>query len=209
AIASEARFDFHAPMGALPRWLRRARGAFPVRGTRLVPDLAQVGKWRERLEALPGRKLGWCWRSGLVTPARRRYYPPLASWLPLFGLPGISWINLQYDDCDEELDQIEASTGVRVHRFDGEDLRNDLDSVVGLAASLDLVITAPTAVSSLAGMAGVATWQIDAGNDWTAHGERRSPWIPTIELFSREHHDRDWSALMSRVRTALESWVSA
>ena len=165
-------------------------------------------RWTERLATLgAGKKVGVCWRSGMLTPERRRHYPAWNDWRPVWRTPGITWINLQYDECEAELVEAERATGVRIHRWPGEDLRNDFESVVALMRSLDLVVTAPTAVSSLAGAAGVPTWQLDNGSDWTVFGEDRSPWFPSISLRRMIHGERSWQPTLERLAVDLGRWV--
>jgi len=200
--------DRHLPLGSLPRLFRASLGAFPRRETVLRPDPALVAEWRERIAALgSGPKLGWCWRSGLQTSQRSRQYAPVASWAPVLGTPGVTWVNLQYDDCEAELAQVERATGLTIHRWPDLDLRDDLESVAALISALDGVVTAPTAVSSFAGALGVRTWQLDAGTDWTAHGEPRSPWFPSIELVRRGPAERGWIDAMDRLRGELTAWI--
>ena len=197
-------FDFQSGVASLPRWIRATRSSFPATGAYLAADPAQAAKWRQRLDQLgPGRRLGVCWRSGLMTPERQRHYPPVRALLPLFELPGIHWVNLQYDDCGEELAQVERELGVRICRWDGEDLKNDFESVAGLISVLDGVVTSPTAVSSLAGALGLPTWQIDSGSDWTAFGECRSPWFPSLRVVGRTPADPDWDRVIETVRAEL------
>lgn len=208
AVAGAGEFDYQVPLGTLPRFLRRTRTAFAERGGYLEADPAQVAKWRSRLDALgPGRRVGLCWRSGLLTAERRRHYPPLEAWAPLWRVPGVVWVNLQYDDCEGELRIIEEVAGVRVHRWAGEDLRDDLDSVTGLIAALDAVVTAPTAVSSLAGGVGTRAWQVDSGSDWTALGEDRSPWTPSLRVIRKAPGETDWDGAIGRLAATLGRWA--
>ncbi|MGE0441749.1 MAG: tetratricopeptide repeat protein [Gemmatimonadales bacterium] len=197
-------FDWQVPIGSLPRVLRRARQAFPRRGDYLVAEAAARTKWAERLAALgPGRRIGLCWRSGLVTAARARHYPPLDELRPLLETPGVVWVNLQYDDCTTELETMKSEWGVTVHSWAGENLRDDLESVAGLIAELDAVVTAPTAVSSLAGALGRPTWQLDSGSDWTVFGEARSPWFPTIRVVAKRPFETDWGRPVAEIRSNL------
>ena len=204
AVHRSESFDWQISMASLPRQLRRDRSQFPTESPRLIPNDAQRVRWKGRLEPFgPGRKIGICWRSGLITPERRRHYAPLAAWEPILRVPGLVWVNLQYDECEAELAQVESSWGVSIHRWVRDDLRNDLESVLGLLAGLDLVVTAPTAVSSLAGAIGVPTIQVDSGSDWTAFGETRSPWFPSIEVAARRAEEADWGRVMAEVAGRL------
>ncbi|MHB1326844.1 MAG: tetratricopeptide repeat protein [Gemmatimonadales bacterium] len=197
-------FDFQAPLGDLPGRLRASRAAFRPRWSHLVPAPSQIANWTERLRSLNGPlRVGLCWRSGLNTGERRRYYPTLLDLSPVLQVPGVEFVNLQYDDCRAELEQVEAQLGVRIHRWPGIDLKHDLESVAALIWHLDLVITAPTAVSSLAGAVGTETWQLDAGTDWTLFGEQRSPWLPAIRAFAREYGTNDWGPVSRRLEQEL------
>jgi hypothetical protein len=200
--------DFETPLGSLPRWLRRSLHDFPAANRPLAPDPVRRDLWRQRLGALgPGLKIGICWRSGSLTPERARHYSRLDAWGPIFALSGVSWINLQYDDCAAELRDVEERFGVSIHRWDDLDLRNDLEGVVALMSGLDAVITAPTAVSSFAGALGVPTWQLDSGSDWTVGGADRSPWFPSIEVVRRD--ERGFSGAIERVAASLAHRLSA
>ncbi|MEO8449716.1 MAG: N-acetylglucosaminyltransferase, partial [Gemmatimonadota bacterium] len=202
---TEARWDWHSPLGSLPRWLRRKRSDFPANGAYLVPDPARRARWRARLDALgPEPTIGLCWRSGLLTPDRRRHYAPLTAWARLLAVPGVTWICLQYDECGDELATFEQLAGIRIHRWPDEDLKNDLESVAALVAELDGIVTAPTAISSLAGAVGARTWQVDSGSDWTIGGERASPWFPTVEVVPRRLPE-SWDAVMDRVAGGIRS----
>ncbi len=204
ALALGGPFDFQSGVASLPQWIRTSRSAFPATGAFLAADPGQTAKWQQRLDQLgPGRRLGLCWRSGLMTPERQRHYPPLDAFQPLLETPGIIWVNLQYDECTEELDRVEREFGVRIHNWAGEDLKNDFESVAGLMAALDGVVTAPTAVSSMAGAVGRPTWQVDSGSDWTRFGELRSPWFPSIRVVARAAADPGWLTVMETVQAEL------
>lgn len=196
--------DCHLPIGSLPRYTRQTRESYPVSSKFLVPDSQAATNWTSRLEKLgDGPKVGLCWRSGLLADERGKGYSRLDDWGAVFALPGVHWINLQYDKCADELVAAEKRFGIKIHRWRGDDLKNDLESVVGLLWNLDGVVTAPTAVSSLAGALGVPTWEVDAGGDWTAHGEARSPWFPTIRVVARAAGSLEWDPVLARVATDL------
>ncbi len=202
-------FDWQIPLGGLPRYLRPSRTDFRPQWSQLVPARAQLVAWGDRLKPLgPGLRVGINWRSGLRGTDRRRYYAALQDWRPIFEVPGVELVNLQYDDCREELETMEHATGRRVHRWPAVDLKQDLESVAALAWHLDLVIAAPTAVTSLAGAVGTETWQVDPGNDWTVFGEERSPWFPAVRLFRKPYGDRTWSGTLNEVARALSVRVA-
>jgi hypothetical protein len=197
-------FDYQIGLASVPRQTRRTHAAFPERGDYLRPDRGLVTRWVSRLSELGSApKVGLCWRSGLITPERRRHYAELTEYRPLLEAGDVVWVNLQYDECRPELAEIERRTGVRIHHWDGEDLKNDLDSAAALISALDAVVSAPTAVCSLAGAVGRPTWQVDSGSDWTTLGGKSSPWFPTISVVPLRPGEMGWDRVMTEIRTEL------
>lgn len=193
------KIDRHLPMGELPSLVRRKLDEFPQRWAYLTADPVRVEAWRSRLAALgPGPKVGLCWRSSLLTDARRSAYAPLEAWYPVLRVPGLVFVNLQYDRCDTELEAAERALGVRVHRWTEVDLMNDLEETAALTAALDLVLSAPTAAGELAGALGVPTWRIAGGRDWTMLGSDRRPWFPAMQV-CRRRRGTPWEQLLEEV----------
>ncbi|PWC71745.1 tetratricopeptide repeat protein [Azospirillum sp. TSH58] len=178
-----AGVDRHVAMGSLPRWLRPRFDRFPSRPSFLTADPERAARWRERVDALgPGLKVGIAWRSGLMTAERRGAYAPLDAWGPVFALPGVVFVTLQYGDCATEIAEAERRFGVTIHRWGDLDLKDDLEGVAALMTVLDLVITPASSVGELAGALGVPVWRFGPRGDWTALGTGVRPWFPSMAL---------------------------
>lgn len=188
--------------GSIARYLRPSLDHFPRRRAYLHPDPRRVEHWRDRLAGLgPGLKIGFCWRSSDVRGERALACSTLESWVRLFAAPGVHWICLQYDECRVELEAAQQRVSNHLHRFD-LDYFNDLDEVSALTAALDLVISAPTAVSVHAAALGVEVWQLAYGADWQTHGTSTVPWFPTLTRYPRRW-DESWAMVLSRIEVAL------
>ncbi|AWB07371.1 N-acetylglucosaminyltransferase (plasmid) [Azospirillum humicireducens] len=176
-------YDRHVPMGSLPRVLRRRLADFPPRPSWLIADAALAERWRGRLAKLgPGLRVGIGWRSQLMTAERSIAYLPLDAWAPLFALPGIHWVVLQYGEVEDEVRQAEQRFGIRLHRWDDLDRKDDFDGVAALIAGLDLVISPAMSVGELAGALGAPVWRFGS-RDWTQLGAGVRPWYPSMRLF--------------------------
>ena len=132
----------------------------------------------------------------MKTAERRLEYTQLDQWDELFAIPGVNWINLQYDDCERDLQMAERNFGITIHRWDWLDLMNDFEEVAALMTCLDLVVAPRSAVSMLGGALGAPTVMMGNRWDWSDLGTDTSPWFPTIQLVYR-HLGEEWDDVLA------------
>jgi tetratricopeptide (TPR) repeat protein len=197
--------DFYSPAGSLMRFLRPEIDSFPPHTGYLKADSRRKADFQNRLPALgPGLKVGICWRSKMRTPTRSLEYTTIDQWGPILQVPGVRFVNLQYDECRKELQQAREMFGVEIHAFEDLDLMNDLDGAAALTDALDLVITAATAVATTAGALGKSVWQYQfvANGDWLTFGTDSIPWFPATRRFDRRS-DQEWDEVIAQVAAEL------
>jgi len=200
--------DLWTPIGSLLRRFRRTAEAFPSRDRFLTPDPDRVEHWRAQLAALPGVKVGILWKSMIVNSARGRFFTPFDQWREVLSTPGCTFVNLQYGDCEPEIEQARNELGVEIWTPPGIDLKQDLDDVAALCAAVDLVVGPSNATICIAGAVGAPLWLICAVNSWTMVGTDRYPWYPQARVFLRPGAgDRD--ACMGEIAQALSSTVAS
>ena len=95
-------------------------------------------------------------------------------------------MNLYYGDSKEDLQWVEAQVGVKVHIPKGIDLRNDIDDLSALMASLDLVVGPHTAPIDLAmAVKGASAWVLPFRHFETKgafyFGQAYFPWSPATK----------------------------
>jgi tetratricopeptide (TPR) repeat protein len=203
AAGDFARFDLWVPMASLLRRFRRRLDDFPAHAGFLVPDPDRVAHWRAALQAAPaGRKVGILWKSMKVEFARARYYSPFELWAPVLRTPGVTFVNVQYGDCDAEIEWARRELGVEIWTPPGIDLKQDLDDIAALTSALDLTLGFANATSNLAAAAGAATWIISVPGAWTRLGTDRMPWYPQARVFSPPKLG-NWEPTMATVADAL------
>lgn len=207
-LTNAPKIDVQIAAGSLPRFFRPTLESFPEKPSYLIADPQRTEYWRSCLALLgPGLKVGICWRSAATKGERRRLYSQLTQWGGIFKVPGVHFVNLQYDECSEELQQAEETFGVKIVVFPELDLRNDIDESAALMVSLDLVISAGTAVAEIAGALGVNIWRTDPYGMWyEALGTDRMPWHPTMKLFTQPSHG-DWDTPLALIGEALKDKV--
>lgn len=200
-----AKFDYQCSSGSLAQWLRPSIDCFPTHTGVIIPDAERVAFWKARLAELgAGPKIGFAWRSSIMTGVRTLYCSTLNQWGPIFEVPGAHFVNLQYDDCAVELNDARKRFGVALHCFEEIDLYNDLEEAAALNSALDLVISAPTAVPLLSGALGVKTWMMNYGVAWETLGTNRFPWFPSVECCNRQW-DQTWESTIQQIAAKLES----
>ena len=189
-------------MASALRILRQSIDDFPKQGGFLTPDPERVEHWRGELSRFPGLKAGLLWKSMLMSTKRSKYYSPFEQWKDTLNTSGVTWVNLQYGDCEADLERAEREFGVKVHQLEGIDLKNDLDDLSALCVALDLVVGPMNATTNIAAGAGANTVIIGAPNAWPYLGTHQLPWYPTAKVFSPETIS-DWKPAMKTFNTWL------
>ncbi|WP_297510139.1 tetratricopeptide repeat protein [uncultured Caulobacter sp.] len=198
-----SRFDYWTALGAFLPTLRGSVADFPARDRFLAPDPERVAYWKAQLEALgPKPKVGLLWKSLVLQGERARQFSPFQHWEPVLKTPGVTFINLQYGDCAEEIAFAKEAFGVEIWQPPGIDLKQDLDDVTALCAAVDLVIGFSNATTNLAAAAGAPLWLITIAKAWTRLGAPNYPWYPQARCFVTETY-RDWTQPMADIAEAL------
>lgn len=119
----------------------------------LKPDIELSKKYREFLPE--GKVLvGLNWRSSVVSYMRNEHYLDVSEITPLFDVPNVVFVNLQYGDDNEDIMSLKELYPDKFFCIDGLDLYDDLDGVAALIHCLDLVIAPCTVIVELAGAIG-------------------------------------------------------
>jgi hypothetical protein len=209
AVAKDINLQMSiAELGAV---FRRTFDAFPQRDKFLLAD--QTLRNRLRGKYLNGRKntklVGIAWRSVHPEIGHQKSIP-LAQWLPILKVPGVTYVNLQYGDCQAELDAFQHEHGITI--INDPDIRHfgDLDPVAAQVAAMDLVVSVSNTTVHLAGGLGVPSWVLiphGLGRLWYwFRGVERCPWYPATVLFTPEG-DGAWDMLIQRIAADLTRWA--
>lgn len=196
--------DVQSAVGSLARWLRPLVASFPKKSQFLYPDTNRVSYWKKYLADMgPALNVGICWRSSDIAGERQFYCTKIAQWGPILSVPGVRFINLQYDDCADELALAKKLFGIHIHSFPEVDLFDDLDEAAALTKSLDLVISAPTTAAILAGATGAATWMMVSGFNWQKLGTPENCWYSTIRTINKTW-DQTWETTLEEIACELQ-----
>ncbi|MEJ2815839.1 tetratricopeptide repeat protein [Caulobacter sp. CCG-8] len=206
-IEDWSAIDLWTPMASLLTAFRSTEDAFPRETGYLVADPERVAYWRDQLAAAPGRKVGLLWKSLSLQAERGRQFSPFEQWRPILQTPGVTFVNLQYGDCEAEIALARERFGVEIWEPRGIDLKYDLDDVAALCRAVDLTIGFSNATFNLAGACGAPVWLLTGAAAWTRLGAKTYPWYPQARVFSPPDYN-DWSGVMAEVAAALAAEVS-
>lgn len=199
-------FDYQVSLMSLPAVFGTKLDTIPAAIPYLAAEEALVDKWRERI-GTDGFRIGICWSGNPDYRADRYRSIPLADFAPLAAVPGTRLISLQ---AIHGLDQLEHLPAGMVVESLGEDVTDNPDGlaeIAGAMASLDLVISADTAVAHLAGALGHPVWTaIRFQPEWRwLEGRSDPPWYPTMWLF-RQPAIGDWESVFAEMTRYLEKF---
>ena len=196
-------------MGSLPSRFRRQSTDFPAASRYLCADANKTAAWRLKLNALgPGLKVGISWRGGTGSTRRALRSIELSEWIPLLRTPPIHFISLQYGNCKDEINHINATNNLSLLHW--EAALDDYDETAALVSGLDLVISVQTAVVHLAGALGTPVWVLVPSVPEWRYGESgdRMVWYPSATLY-RQTKIREWTDVLVKVQTALVDLAAA
>jgi len=207
ASGEESRppFDAWIPMMSLPLAFGTTLATIPSEVPYLQANAECSAAWRDRLAALPGRKVGlvWAGSSWSGDPRahaidRRRSFT-LQDYAPLAAIPGISLVSLQKGEAVRT-----PPAGMTLHDWTGE--LNDFADTAALVDALDLVISVDTSVVHLAGALGKPVWVLNRYDQcWRWLRDRTdSPWYSSARLF-QQRRPADWDGVISDVVEALRT----
>jgi tetratricopeptide (TPR) repeat protein len=198
--------DFAAqlPVGSLPALYRTSEAAFTAT---VSPYLKPDPTFREQFRTCYGsqqRVIGLAWYTKNQKTGHKRSLD-LSLLAPLFALPGIRWVSLQYGDFDA-LESQAAAAGAPILIDRTVDQLADMDRFAAQVAAMDQVITIDNSTAHLAGALGLpVSLLLPFAADWRWM-ERRpdTPWYPTLRLF-RQTARGDWDSVLDQVRNELAS----
>ena len=197
-------FDYHSPMGSLPRLFRNSEKDFDrvIRGY-LKADPKRVELLRDEL-GLKGKKVvGISWKSIKATNKLKKSMA-LIDFKKIFESLNITLVNLQYGDVDKEIREFKKETGIEVLQCGSVDNRDDLDGLAALIEMCDLVVSTSNVTIHLAGALGKETWVLlpYVTHFWWLLDRTDSIWYPSLKLY-RQKKFGDWKSITLDLRQDL------
>jgi tetratricopeptide (TPR) repeat protein len=195
-----SQFDFHAPMLDLPILLGTTEHSIPAPEAYLNTPVELAQKWRKRLDAYDGFKVGLVWAGDPEHKNDKNRSIDPSHLAPLLQLDGIKTFSLQVGH-DGEANKVLGEAIL--------DLAPELTSFSETAAvvkNLDVVISIDSSPAHLAGALGCRVWTLLPFMPdwrWLLDGDT-TLWYPSMRLF-RQAIIGSWSCVIEDVCQALRA----
>ena len=198
-------FDYHMPMGSLPRLFRSDIKDFDrTAHGYLKADKLRVDILRREMGLEDKRVIGISWKSirSLTTSKKSMM---LKDFGMMFKGMDVVLLNLQYGDVQEEIDEFTQATGIEILQCESVDNREDLDGLAALIELCDLVVSTSNITIHLAGALGKETWVLlpYVANFWWLLDRTDSIWYPALRLYRQKTLD-DWGGVLSNINKDLQ-----
>jgi tetratricopeptide (TPR) repeat protein len=196
ALGREQKFDFQCPLLSLPHRFGTELSSIPNATPYLRAEDDLIASWKNRIGS-HGFKVGIAWQGNPLSRVDQGRSIPLSEYFGLARLSGVRLISLQKEDGLHQLAGLPKDVRIEMLR--------DVDTAA-VISTLDLVITADTAIAHLAGALGRPTWvALKYVPHWPWMLDREdSPWYPMARLFRQSKPD-DWASVFSIIRKELQS----
>lgn len=195
--------DYYTHIGSLPRWLRQDAKSFIPARAYITAEKYRIQYWQERLRTLgDGLKIGISWRGGGEKTRNFLRSIPLNEWEPILKLPNCQFINLQYGDCEQDLQEVRKSFDVSIQHW--PEAIEDYQETAALVSALDLVVSVCTSLIHLSGALGQRTWVlVPSAPEWRYLANDESlPWYQNVKLF-RQQQLWQWHPVIEHVASEL------
>jgi tetratricopeptide (TPR) repeat protein len=207
ALSPEHMFDYQCALMSLPHRLGTNVASIPNSVPYLHAEDDLIVRWKERLKK-HGFKIGIAWQGNPLALADRGRSISLNEYVPLARIPGVRLISLQTGYGLDQLAQLPKDVTIEILGQDFDDGPDAFIDTAAVISSLDLVITADTAIAHLAGALGCRTWvTLKYVPHWPWMLDREdSPWYPTARLFRQSRVD-DWAPVFANIANELRSLI--
>jgi ADP-heptose:LPS heptosyltransferase len=125
---------------------------------------------------------------------------------PFLSATNYSFVNLQYGDVSQEIENAKAECGIDVHQVDRLDVFHDIDGLLSLIDACDVVLTTCNVTAHLAGALGkqgIVLVPSGKGRIWYWQGDTTSTWYPCLRLVVHENGS-DWKSTIKMTVELIE-----
>ncbi|UTW57629.1 tetratricopeptide repeat protein [Kordiimonas sp. SCSIO 12603] len=204
----ELDVDYAIPLASAPKffWKKPEDVKFSGEDNLIVcPELKK--KFKEKLDEISDKpKIGFAWRSGNKSLTRSYIYSSVKHFRPFEAFKDqVDFVNLQYDECSDELQEFEDRFGIKVHNLEGVDLKKDIEANLGIMANCDLVLSCVSAPAMFAMALGTETLIMSTSEPWWLFGNEggKVPFVRAGHTVVAEKGE-DWYKIVEKTSGVIQ-----
>ena len=130
---------------------------------------------------------------------------------PIIELSNIIFLDLQYNDTQDERSKLFKDHGIRVHKIEAVDNFNDINGVTSLVDICDFIITISNTNAHISGALGKKTFLLlprGKGKLWYWNSYNgKSLWYPSIEIIEQKSPG-EWKPVIDKLLNKLKDYKS-
>ena len=198
-------FDFQIPIASLGQYLRNDEASFGDGASFLHSDKKKTQELRQKYKFGDDLVVGIAWFSSDGRGLSKSM--SLMDLKPLFEVPGVQFVDLQYGNRALEREAFQKTTGFNLIHDNDIDQMQSLDDFAAQIAALDLVISISNTTVHMAGALGIQTWVLLGAapmQRWLMD-RTDSPWYTCVELMRKRMED-DTPYAVEAVKNRLQNF---
>jgi hypothetical protein len=212
SVISEEQFDQHIPIGDLGKLFRQGIEFFSNAKTAYLKADLNLSK-SINFDKLCKNKF----KCGLSLKSSNKILGsgksmPLIALSKVLELESLEFINLQHGDVSKELQEVKVDLDIDIHNFKELDLYENLEHVLSLIESCDIILTTSNSTAHMAGALGkevLLLLPLSFGKFWYWHDvDNLSIWYPSVKIF-KQRIQGDWTDPVLKVKKYLEDKYAA
>ena len=200
------KFDFSIYAGSLCGIFRNNLSDFNYKKY-LKPNTELVNYFQKKLtniNQLP--KIGISWISTRLDLGKDKSIE-LKELLPIFKRKNLSFVNLQYGNFSNEINDFNKKHNLNIIDIPELDKFNDIEGLLALISGLNLVLTVSNTTAHLAGSIGKKTLLLSPDNRaqlfYWMFFRKKTPWYPSIEIFKK---NKNWNEALNNIQIYLNKF---
>jgi hypothetical protein len=205
---AETEYDFHIPLGSLGKFFRNSIQDFdkhPV--SYLKSDGKKTNLLKEKIWVKNYKICGIAWKSMSSILSSEKSLA-LDQLIPIFSLPNILFVNLQYGEIAEEIKKIFDECKIKIQTIDEIDNFKNIDGLTSLINSCDFIVTTSNVTAHIAGALNKKTFLLlpfGIGKIWYwGQSGDQTIWYPSIEIFRKTSSD-SWKDSIENLSNKIRS----
>ena len=189
SLVNENLYDFHIPIGSLPRFFRTSSESFSrTSGGYLCHDKKRSNQLRQKL-LMGGKKrlIGISWMTTSKTQTSTKRNISLSVLAQALDGTKIQLVCLQYGDVSEEIDVLKTKFGIDIVQVSEINNRHDIDDLASLIMACDEIVSTTNATVHLAGALGAdVKVLLPFPSRWIwGRDQSRSYWYSSVITYSQ------------------------